>query len=146
MAEVEAESDRINWRFQTKDWKPIIFLKKHHSHKEIQPYYETADLCMVTSLHDGMNLVAKEYIGARKDESGVLILSQFTGASRELREALIVNPYDVGQMAEAIRAALEMEPAEKSVHMRSMRQIVKDRNIYHWAAELISALAQVRLS
>jgi trehalose 6-phosphate synthase len=146
MAEVEAQSDRINWRFQTKDWKPIIFLKKHHSHKEIQPYYETADLCMVTSLHDGMNLVAKEYIGARKDESGVLILSQFTGACRELRDALIVNPYDVGQMAEAIRAALEMEPAEKSVRMRSMREIVKDRNIYHWAAELISALAQVRLS
>jgi len=145
VAEVEAESDRINWRFQTKDWKPIVFLKKHHSHGEIQPFYETADLCMVTSLHDGMNLVAKEYIGARKDESGVLILSQFTGASRELRDALIVNPYDIDRMAEAIRAALDMEPAEQKARMRSMRGIVKDRNIYHWAADLISSLAQIHL-
>jgi trehalose 6-phosphate synthase len=146
MAEVEAESDRINWRFQNKDWKPIVFLKRHHSHADIQPFYEAADLCMVTSLHDGMNLVAKEYIGARKDESGVLILSQFTGASRELRDALIVNPYDLGQMAEAIHAALEMEPAEQRTRMRSMREIVRDRNVYHWAAGLISALAQVRFS
>jgi len=145
MAEVEAESDRINWRFQTKTWKPIIFLKRHHSHREIQPFYETADLCMVTSLHDGMNLVAKEYISARKTESGVLILSQFTGASRELHDALIVNPYDIDQMAEAVRAALEMKPDEQKARMRRMRETIKDRNIYRWAAELIGALAGVRL-
>jgi len=145
MGGVEAEADRINWRFQTKEWRPIIFLKKHHSHAEIWPFYETADLCLVTSLHDGMNLVAKEYIGARTDEAGVLILSQFTGAARELRDALIVNPYDVEQMAEAIRSALEMDPAEQRVRMRKMREQVRENNIYRWAADLITALAQVRL-
>jgi len=145
IAAVEVEVDRINWRFKAKEWQPIVFLKKHHSHEEIRPFYETADLCMVTSLHDGMNLVAKEYISARDDESGVLILSQFTGASRELRDALIVNPYDIEEMAEAIRTALEMDPEEQKARMRSMRETLKNRNIYHWAADLITALAQVRL-
>jgi len=145
IAAVEVEVDRINWRFKTKEWQPIVFLKKHHSHEEIRPFYETADLCLVTSLHDGMNLVAKEYISARDDESGVLILSQFTGASRELRDALIVNPYDVEEMAEAIRTALEMDPAEQKARMRSMRETLKNRNIYYWAADLITALARVRL-
>jgi len=145
MAAVEAEVDRINWRFKTKEWQPIVFLKKHHSHEAIRPFYETADLCLVTSLHDGMNLVAKEYVGARDDESGVLILSQFTGASRELRDALIVNPYDIEEMAEAIHVALEMDPVEQKARMRGMRETLKHRNIYYWAADLITALAQVRL-
>jgi len=145
IAAVEIEVDRINWRFKTKEWQPVVFLKKHHSHEEIRPFYETADLCLVTSLHDGMNLVAKEYVRARDDESGVLILSQFTGASRELRDALIVNPYDIEEMAEAIRAALEMDPAGQKARMRSMRETLKNRNIYYWAADLITALAQVRL-
>jgi alpha,alpha-trehalose-phosphate synthase [UDP-forming] len=145
IAAVEAEVDRINWRFKAKEWQPIVFLKKHHSHEEIRPFYETADLCLVTSLHDGMNLVAKEYINARDEETGVLILSQFTGASRELRDALIVNPYDIEEMAEAIRTALEMDLAEKKARMRNMREALKNRNIYHWAADLIAALAQVRL-
>jgi trehalose 6-phosphate synthase len=120
-------------------------LKKHHSHEEIKPFYETADVCLVTSLHDGMNLVAKEYIGARHDESGVLILSQFTGASKELRDALIVNPYDIEEMAEAIHTALEMDIGEQKARMRGMRETLKNRNIYYWAADLIGALAQVRL-
>jgi trehalose 6-phosphate synthase len=145
IAAVEVEVDRINWRFQTKAWQPIVFLKKHHSHEEIRPFYETADLCLVTSLHDGMNLVAKEYISAREDESGVLILSQFTGASKELRDALIVNPYDIEEMAEAIRTALEMDPAKQKARMRGMRETLKNRNIYYWAGDLITALAQVRL-
>jgi trehalose 6-phosphate synthase len=100
---------------------------------------------MVTSLHDGMNLVAKEYVGVRNDESGVLILSQFTGASRELRDALIVNPYDIEEMAETIRMALEMDLAEQKARMRRMRETLRNRNIYYWAVDLISALAQVRL-
>jgi len=145
MAAVEVEVDRINWRFKTKEWQPIVFLKKHHSHEEIRPFYETADLCLVTSLHDGMNLVAKEYISARDDESGVLILSQFTGASKELRDALIVNPYDIEEMSEAIRTALEMDPAKQKARMRGMRETLKNRNIYYWAADLIASLAQVRL-
>jgi trehalose 6-phosphate synthase len=145
MVAVEAEAERVNWRFQTGEWKPIVFLKKHHSHEEIQPFYQAADLCMVTSLHDGMNLVAKEYIGSQDQESGVLILSQFTGAARELRDALIVNPYDIEQMAEAIRTALEMEPAEKKARMQRMRATVRERNIYRWAGDLISSLGQIRL-
>jgi len=102
LAEVEAEAERINWRFQTGKWKPIVFLKRQHSHTEIDRYYRTADLCLVTSLHDGMNLVAKEFVAARHDEQGVLILSRFTGAARELRDAVAVNPYDIEQTAEAI--------------------------------------------
>ena len=145
IAAVEVEVDRINLRFKTKGWQPIVFLKKHHSHEEIRPFYETADLCLVTSLHDGMNLVAKEYVGTRDDESGVLILSQFTGASRELRDALIVNPYDIEEMAEAIRTALEMAPEEQKARMRAMRETLKNRNIYYWAADLITALVQIRL-
>jgi trehalose 6-phosphate synthase len=145
MGEVEGEVDRINWRFQTKEWKPIIFLKKHHSHEEIQPFYEAADLCLVTSLHDGMNLVAKEFVGAKEDGKGVLILSQFTGASRELKDALVVNPYDLEQLAEAIRQALEMSPEEQRARLQRMRETLKERNIYRWAADLISGLAQIRL-
>jgi alpha,alpha-trehalose-phosphate synthase [UDP-forming] len=145
MAAVEMEVDRINWRFKTKEWQPIVFLKKHHSHEEIKPFYETADLCLVTSLHDGMNLVAKEYVGARDDESGVLILSQFTGASRELRDALVVNPYDIEEMAEAIHTALEMSLSDQKARIRNMRETLKNRNIYYWAANLITALSQVRL-
>jgi trehalose 6-phosphate synthase len=146
MAQVETEAERINWRFQTKEWRPIVFLKRHHSHKEIAPFYEAADLCLVTSLHDGMNLVAKEFIGGRGDDSGVLILSQFTGASRELKDALIVNPYDTEQMAEAIRTALEMDPEERRARMQRMREAVNERNIYRWAGDLISSLSQIRLS
>jgi trehalose 6-phosphate synthase len=145
LAEVEAEAERINWRFQTGKWKPIIFLKRQHNHREIERYYSAADLCLVTSLHDGMNLVAKEFIAARRDERGVLILSQFTGAARELRDALLVNPYDIDQTAEAIRAALEMEPEEKQLRMHRMRRNVKEHNIYRWAGSLITELCELRL-
>ncbi len=145
LAEVEAEADRINWRFQTSEWKPLVYLNRHHSHQEIQRYYQAADLCMVTSLHDGMNLVAKEYVAACEDDQGVLILSRFTGACRELRDALIVNPYDIEQLAEAVRFALVMDPAESSARMHRMRQIVKNFNIYRWAADLTTELCEIRL-
>ena len=145
MAEVEEEADRINWKFKTKDWQPIVFLKKHHSHRDIEPYYKAADVCLVTSLHDGMNLVAKEYIAAREDEDGALVLSRFTGASRELPDAVIVNPYDVDRTAEGIRAALEMDPDERRRRMHRMRATVASQNIYKWGANLIDDLAQIRL-
>lgn len=145
MAEVESEAERINWRFQSGKWKPIVFLKRHHSHEEIRDYYRAADLCLVTSLHDGMNLVAKEFLAARRDERGVLILSQFTGAARELRDALLVNPYDIDQTAEAIRAALEMEPEEKQLRVRNMRKLIREHNIYRWAGSLITELCELRL-
>ena len=145
MAELEAEAERINWRFQTSKWKPIVFLNRQHNHDEIERYYRAADLCMVTSLHDGMNLVAKEFLAARRDERGVLILSQFTGAARELRDALLVNPYDIDQTAEAIRVALEMEPEEKQMRVHRMRRIIKEQNIYRWAGSLITELCELRL-
>jgi alpha,alpha-trehalose-phosphate synthase [UDP-forming] len=145
LAEVEAEAERINWRFQTDSWKPILFLKRQHSHKEIGAYYRAADLCLVTSLHDGMNLVAKEYLAERSDERGVLILSQFTGAARELRDALLVNPYDIDRTAEAIRVALEMDSREKQLRMQRMRKIIREHNIYRWAGSLITELCEVRL-
>ncbi|MGH9396546.1 MAG: alpha,alpha-trehalose-phosphate synthase (UDP-forming) [Terriglobia bacterium] len=142
--DVESEVDRINWKFQTPSWRPLIYLKRLHTHREIDRYYKAADLCMVTSLHDGMNLVAKEFVVSRDDDQGALILSRFTGASRELRDALIVNPYDTEQLAGAIYFALEMDPEERSARMRRMRRVVKDHNIYRWAATLISELAEVR--
>ena len=142
-AEVEAEAGRINWRFQRGKWKPIVLLNRQHSHKEIRLYYKAADLCMVTSLHDGMNLVAKEFVAARGDESGVLILSIFTGAAHELRDALQVNPYDIDQMAEAIRAGLEMDPEQKQMRMRNMRHTIEEYNVYWWAASLITAVSEI---
>ena len=145
MAEVEAESNRINRRFQTEKWKPIVFLNRQHNHQEIQRYYRAADLCLVTSLHDGMNLVAKEFVAARHDEMGVLILSCFTGAAHELRDALQINPYDIDQTAEAIRFALNMEPEEKELRMRHMRKTVREHNVYRWAGSLIAELCELRL-
>jgi trehalose-6-phosphate synthase len=141
--EIEAEAARINWRFQRDKWKPIVLLKRQHSHAEIQPYYKAADVCMVTSLHDGMNLVAKEFVAARGDQSGVLILSIFTGAANELGDALQVNPYDIDQMAEALRAAMEMDPEEKQKRMKRMRRTVLEHNVYCWAANLIVEVCEL---
>ncbi len=144
-AEVEGEADRINRRFRAGAWKPIIFLNEHHTHEELQQYYREADFCLVTSLHDGMNLVAKEYIAARRDEQGVLILSRFTGASHELADALVVNPYDTDELAEAIHTALTMPAGEKRARMRRMRAVVEEHNVYRWAGNLIAELAAIRL-
>ena len=144
-AEVEAEAERINWRFRADQWKPIILLERQHSHKEIELYYRAADLCLVTSLHDGMNLVSKEFVATRHDERGVLILSCFTGAARELRDALQVNPYDIDQTADAIRAALEMDSDEKQLRMQRMRKAVRENNVYRWAASLIGEVCDIRL-
>ena len=143
--EVTAEADRINSRFQSGKWKPIVLLKKHHSHHEITRFYHAASLCMVTSLHDGMNLVAKEFVASRDDEHGVLILSTFAGAALELTDALQVNPYDVQQTAAAILRALEMPDDEQAARMYRMRLKVKDYNVYRWAANLLSDLTEIRI-
>lgn len=145
MEEVEETAKTINWRFQTKDWKPIVLLKAYHSHDQIDRYYRAADLCMVTSLHDGMNLVAKEFIVSRFDNDGVLILSQFAGASRELKDAVIVNPYDIEEMADAIKFALTLDFPERSKRMERMRNVVREHNIYRWAGKLIAELSHVRI-
>jgi len=143
--EVETEAERINRRFQTRRWKPIILLERHHSHKEIEPFYRASDVCLVTSLHDGMNLVAKEFIASRSDGGGSVILSRFAGASQELLDALIVNPYDTEQLAEAIRMALEMSPEERRGRMKRMRRTVQENNIYRWAAGLLGTVSEIRL-
>jgi len=143
--EVTAEADRINARFQSGKWKPILLLRKHHSHQEIARFYRAASLCMVTSLHDGMNLVAKEFAASRDDEHGVLILSTFAGAALELTDALLVNPYDVQQVAASILRALEMPDEEQALRMRRMRANVKDHNVYRWAANLLSDLTEIRI-
>jgi trehalose-6-phosphate synthase len=143
--EVQAEANRINRRLQTETWQPIVLLSRHHSHSEIEPFYKAADFCLVTSLHDGMNLVAKEFVATRDDQDGVLILSQFAGASHELKDALLVNPYDTTQTAEMIRRALEMPLEERHLRMQRMRKVVREHNVYRWAAELISELSEIRL-
>jgi trehalose-6-phosphate synthase len=143
--EVSAEAERINAKFQSGRWKPIVFLKRHHSHEEISRYYRAASLCMVTSLHDGMNLVAKEFVASRTDDRGVLILSTFAGAALELPDALLVNPYDICQLAEAIHSALEMPEAEQAKRMHWMRRAVREHNIYRWAANLLSDLTEIRI-
>src|SRR3990172_9559599 len=141
--EVDRAAEKINWNLQTNRWKPIVYLRGHHSHAEISPSYRHADFCMVTSLHDGMNLVAKEYVSAAEEERGLLILSRFTGAARELVDALQVNPYHIDEMAEAIRLAIEMPPAERALRMRRMKQIIRERNIYRWAGLLLEELPRL---
>jgi trehalose 6-phosphate synthase len=145
VAEVEQEAERINRRFRSGSWRPILLRVRHHSHEEVQRYYQAADFCLVTSLHDGMNLVAKEYIAAHDDERGALILSRFTGACHELADALVVNPYDTDDLAEAIHRALTMPAEERGERMRRMRSMIEEHNVYRWAADLISELAKVRL-
>lgn len=142
-ARVSEEINRINNKFKQEEWKPIIYLKKYHSHADIYPLYRAADVCMVTSLHDGMNLVAKEFVSARDDEKGVLVLSQFAGAARELRDALIINPYSGEQTANSIYTALRMKREEQTRRMRRMRDIVGGYNIYRWSAELLKAMADL---
>ncbi len=142
-AEVDAVVQEVNGTYQTKRWKPILYLKRHHEHRDIWPFYRHADFCMVTSLHDGMNLVAKEFISVRDDEEGALILSQFTGASSELRDAILVNPYDVDGMADAIRTAVAMPSDERRARMGRMREGVREHNIYRWAGLLLSELERI---
>jgi trehalose 6-phosphate synthase len=143
--EVSAEAERINARFQAGRWKPIVFRKQHHSHAEIGRYYRAASFCLVTSLHDGMNLVAKEFVASREDERGALILSTFAGAALELTDALLVNPYDVQQVAGAIHRALEMSEEEQATRMQHMRQNVREHNVFRWAANLLSDLTEIRI-
>ncbi len=140
---VENEAIRINLKFKARSWKAILLLKRHHSHEEIAPFYSAANFCMVTSLHDGMNLVAKEYIATRHNNDGSLILSRFAGAARELQGAIIINPYDIERSADAIKLALEMTAEEQNQRMKQMRLIVVRYNIFTWAAALLRTLATI---
>jgi trehalose 6-phosphate synthase len=141
--EVREAVRSINEELGERGWQPILYRERHHGHAEIRRYYRAADFCMVTSLHDGMNLVAKEYVAAQTDDDGALILSRFTGASRELRDAYVVNPYDVEDMAAAIHDAVTADPLERRSRMRRMRAHVREYNIYGWAGMLVSELARI---
>lgn len=143
-ARVQTLAQRINQRFGNGDYQPIILKEEHHDAEQVNCYYRAADACLVTSLHDGMNLVAKEFIAARDDERGALVLSQFTGAARELHEALIVNPYHIEQSADALYRAITMPEVEQRERMRSMRSLVKDFNIYRWAGRMLLDAARLR--
>jgi trehalose 6-phosphate synthase len=143
-ARVRDVAARINRRFGRDGYAPIVLKVEHHDAARVHAYYRAADLCFVSSLHDGMNLVAKEFVAARDDERGVLVLSQFAGASRELVEALIVNPYDTEQCAAALRLALTMPEAEQRARMRSMRGLVQEFNVYRWAGRMLLDAARMR--
>ncbi len=141
---VEALASEINARWASGSYQPIVLLRTHHEPSAVYRYYRAAELCYVSSLHDGMNLVAKEYVAAREDERGVLVLSQFTGAARDLTEALIVNPYDLREASDALVAALEMPEDEQRERMASMRRLVSEFNVYRWAGRMLVDAAELR--
>jgi trehalose 6-phosphate synthase len=141
--ELDALVKQINHKYRrwpARSWHPILFLKRHYPQDRLTALHRLAHFCMVSSLHDGMNLVAKEYVASRCDEDGVLILSDFAGASRELTDAIVVNPFSEEESVEAIRQALEMPEEERRKRMRKMREVVAENNIYRWAGKIISVL------
>ncbi len=143
-SDVDAAVERINWKFGDENWKPIIYLKRHFSIEEIIPFYMMSDMCIVSSLHDGMNLVAKEYVAAKEDLTGALILSTFTGAAREMTDAILINPYSTAEFADAIKKVIDMAPEEKARRMENMRIQVKENNIYKWAGSIINEISSIK--
>ena len=136
----------LNQAFQTKTWRPFLYLKAHHEHRDIWAYYRHADFCMVTSLHDGMNLVAKEFVSVRDDEDGALILSRFAGAVHEMRGAFLVNPYDVSAVAEAIWEAITTPPAERERRLSRMRRRLESNTIFDWMDSIFAEVERHRRS
>ncbi|MFM9883579.1 MAG: trehalose-6-phosphate synthase [Burkholderiales bacterium] len=138
------EAERINARFGDGNYRPVVLITEHQDPEKVYELYRACDFCLVNSLHDGMNLVAKEFVAARDDEDGVLILSTFAGASRELPEALIVNPFDLEETARAISQSLSMPVEERRERMRLMRMTVKERNVFRWAGRILMDAARIR--
>ncbi|MBL8013343.1 MAG: trehalose-6-phosphate synthase [Candidatus Omnitrophica bacterium] len=137
---VQASVEQVNWKHSTTKWKPIILVKRHMTQEEIIALYRLCDVCVVSSLHDGMNLVAKEFIASRHDEDGCLVLSHFTGSARELPDAVLINPYDRVEFGNGIYKALTMNDAERKKRMVKMRAAISSNNIFRWAAKVISEL------
>jgi trehalose 6-phosphate synthase len=132
--------EEINWRHGDDDWMPIILLQEHLSFPRVLALYTLAEVCVVSALHDGMNLVAKEYVAARSDGNGVLVLSRFTGAARELQQALLINPYATEDFTDTLARALEMDSVERRARMGALRETVANNNIYRWAGKVLSTL------
>ncbi len=141
--QINDQVEDVNWKHSTEGWAPVIFARRHFSREEISAFYKIADICLISPLHDGMNLVAKEYIAARNDLSGVVVLSQFTGAARELKSVIQVNPYDPDSFADKIKKAIEMGAEEKQKKMERLRKVVLENNIYKWAIKFISELQKI---
>ncbi|MDH4270173.1 MAG: trehalose-6-phosphate synthase, partial [Dehalococcoidia bacterium] len=140
--EIDELVEEINWRRWRSRWKPILYIKEHFTPFTLSALQRLANFCIVSSLHDGMNLVAKEFVSSRVDGDGVLILSRFTGAARELTDALLVNPYSVDDIAKAIKVAVNMSKKERRTRMSSLRATVQGNNIYSWADSIISEIAK----
>lgn len=138
--EVENLVEQINFKWRDRGWQPVLFLKEHHGSTDMMAVHRLARFCVVSSLHDGMNLVAKEFIASRADEDGVLVLSQFTGSARELTDALQVNPFAVHEVADAMHTALAMAPEERTRRMKRMREHVERHNVYRWGGKVLSEL------
>jgi trehalose 6-phosphate synthase len=139
-----AEVERINAKFTEGEWRPIVLIDQHQEPLRVFELYRAVDFCLVNSLHDGMNLVAKEFVAARDDEDGVLILSTFAGASRELAEAVLINPFDVTETASAMEIAMRMGRDERQSRMNLMRRTVKENNVYRWAGRMLMDAARIR--
>jgi trehalose-6-phosphate synthase len=142
--QTQTEVERINAKFAEGDWRPIVLIGEHQEPRSVFELYRAADFCLVNSLHDGMNLVAKEFVASREDEDGVLILSTFAGASRELTEAVLINPFDVNETAEAMEIAMRMGRDERRDRMSLMRRTVKENNVYRWAGRMLMDAARIR--
>lgn len=142
--EMDALVDDINWRHQDDTWQPIRLLRGHHDYTTVMAAYQVARVLLVTSLHDGMNLVAKEFVAARRDEDGVLLLSKYTGAARELADAVQVNPFDIDAMTQALYGALTMEAAERRERMVRMRELVRTHNVYEWGIKIFTELQAIQ--
>jgi trehalose-6-phosphate synthase len=145
-AEIDELIQAKNWKYSDESWRPIIYLNRYFSPEQVRPYYDLGDLCIVSSLHDGMNLVAKEYVAAKAGTGGMLVLSRFTGASRELADAVLINPYAIEEFADAIKFAIEMPAEEKRKRMESMHRTIADNNVFKWAAGIVTELATIKRS
>jgi alpha,alpha-trehalose-phosphate synthase [UDP-forming] len=145
-AEIDNLVEEVNWKYKSDVWRPIIYLRDQHlTFNTLYAFNRLAHFSIVSSLHDGMNLVAKEFVASRIDEDGVLILSRFTGAARELNDALLINPYATDDFAESIKRAIEMPVEQRQSRMRKLRQGVEENNVYRWAGNIISELANLGL-
>ncbi len=146
MGEIDELIEKKNWKYSDGNWNPIIYLKRHFSPEEIKPYYALANFCVVSSLHDGMNLVAKEFVASRSNSDGALILSKFTGAARELTDAVFINPYSIEEFADAIKFTVDMPPEERRRRMENMRRTVSENNVYKWAGNIVTELTSLKKS
>lgn len=138
--EINTLIEDINFKHQTENWQPIIYLKVDHTKRELAALYNLADFCIVSSLHDGMNLVAKEFIASRINNETALILSLFAGSSRQLTDALLVNPYSTHEFARIIKKAIELPKEDKILRIKKMKNLIKEDNVYHWAGKILADL------